>query len=181
LTHLAFNRIVQHIRSSGFLDKRNTPAQGLLSALCQVVCSTNLRTVSCTTLQTAAEALTCSLSSARLRAANQVDEALPEFVLASIVKLMSASPTSFPKIYPLVTGSLLAFASAADLEQRSEVACKILALQVLDAVTRMHNSTETLKTIKPGVVSLLLTATNHPSGLVRAAVGEVRNAWYFID
>jgi Dos2-interacting transcription regulator of RNA-Pol-II len=181
LTHLAFNRIAQRIRSSGFLDERNTPAQGLLSALCQVVCSTNLRTVSCTTLQTAAEALMCSLSSARLRAASQVDEALPEIVLASIVKLMSASPTAFPYIYPLVTGSLLAFASAADLEQRSEVACKILALQVLAAVTTMHNSTETLKTIKPGVVSLLLTATNHPSGLVRAAVGEVRNAWYFID
>jgi hypothetical protein len=184
LTHVSFNRIMEYLHTSDVSNTGNSSlycSPGLLSTLCHAICASNLSHVASVNMATAAKALTSSLSPPSLSAARQADTTMPELILAALLKLLSASPASFPNAYLLITGSLHAFATAADLEQRSEVACKVLALQLIAGVSQMDKSGEALKSLKPAVVSLLSTATNHPSGLLRIAAGEVRNAWFFID
>jgi len=72
-----------------------------------------------------------------------------------------------------------AYASCADGE--SQVACKLLALQVLEAVAQVQGSRDTLSALKPAVVSILGAAMNDSSSVLRYAAVEVRNAWYLVS
>ena len=78
----------------------------------------------------------------------------------------------------LVTGLLRAYAIS---DPSSEVACKLLALQALEGMARMEGAKVSAITVRPAVVEVLASAMNHPSGLLRQAAVDVRNAWYVLD
>jgi Dos2-interacting transcription regulator of RNA-Pol-II len=184
LTHISVKRILECIDKTANpgSDSKQHDSLGLLSAVCHVICSSNLQNVTATNLEAIAGVIAYGLSPAALQVATRVDTSVTELVLAALVKLLCVSPSSFRNnIHPLVTGTMRAYATAGDMERRSEVACKLLALQSLAAIAHMNNSLEILKSVKPAVVSLLGAATNHPSSLLRLAAVEVRNAWYVVE
>jgi hypothetical protein len=78
----------------------------------------------------------------------------------------------------IVTGLLRAYAVC---DPVTEVSCKLLALQGLEGVAHMEGTKSSTSTIKPAVVAVLAAAMNHPSGLLRQAAVDVRNAWYVLD
>lgn len=78
----------------------------------------------------------------------------------------------------IVTGLLRAYAVS---DPVSEVSCKLLALQGLEGVAHMEHTKSSNSAIKPAVVAVLAAAMNHPSGLLRQAAVDVRNAWYVLD
>ena len=77
-----------------------------------------------------------------------------------------------------MTGLLQAYAVA---HPSSEVSTKLLALQGLAALTNLDGARKAVTTIQPAVVSVLGPAINHPSGMLRQAAVDVRNAWYLVD
>ncbi len=78
----------------------------------------------------------------------------------------------------IVTGLLRAYAVC---DPVTEVSCKLIALQGLEGVAHMEGTKSSTSTIKPAVVAVLEAAMNHPSGLLRQAAVDVRNAWYVLD
>jgi hypothetical protein len=77
-----------------------------------------------------------------------------------------------------VKGLLRAYSSTHPV---SEVSSKLLALQALEGFALLDGSNQAVNAIKPAVVSILAAAMNHPSGLLRQAGVDVRNAWYLMD
>lgn len=184
LTQLSIQRILGYVSrpaQSGSSVFNSQGSLGLLAALCHVICVSNLRNMSATNLEAVVEVIADGLSTAYLKAAMLADASVPELALAALVKLLCVSPASFRNIYPFVTGTLRAYATAGSLEQKSEVACKLLALQALEAISQIGTSPDGLKAVRPAVVSLLGTATNHPSSMLRLAAVEVRNAWLVVQ
>ena len=78
----------------------------------------------------------------------------------------------------MVTGLLRAYASS---EPSSEISCKLLALQALERMAEVDGAKQFSAAVKPAVVSIMAAALNHPSGLLRQAAVDVRNAWYSMD
>ena len=140
-----------------------------------------MQTLSPTNLVAIADTVVHSLSSEILQASIRADLSVTELVLASVVKLLCVSPSSFRNVDLLVTGTLRAFATLGAPRQSCEVACKLLALQALATVAQMGQIPDVLKTIRPAVVSILGSASNHPSALLRIAAVEVRNAWFVME
>lgn len=63
----------------------------------------------------------------------------------------------------------------------SEISCKMLALQGLEELSHLEGARSSTVDIKPAVVAVLAAAMNHPSGLLRQAAVDVRNAWYVLS
>jgi hypothetical protein len=129
--------------------------------------------------------------------------AAKNLVLAAILKLICVAPSSVPvrlfeSVYvsflddltlrllkqlngfllTLVTGLLRAYAIS---DPSSEVASKLLALQALEGMAHMEGARVSATAVRPAVVEVLAAAMNHPSGLLRQAAVDVRNAWYVLD
>jgi hypothetical protein len=81
-------------------------------------------------------------------------------------------------LFSFVTGLLRAYATS---DPTSEVSTKLLALQALEGVAHMDGASQSTAAIKPAVVAVLAAAMNHPSGLLRQAAVDVRNAWYVME
>jgi hypothetical protein len=105
-----------------------------------------------------------------------------QLILATTLKMITTAPSCFQSISALVTGTLRAY-STVD-ESQDGIVCKILALQVLSAVAQMSESDfsfmDTVKHLRPAVLSLLGIATDHPISALRSAAAEVRNQWYVV-
>jgi hypothetical protein len=56
-----------------------------------------------------------------------------------------------------------------------------LALQALEGMADMEGAKQFTMSIKPAVVSIIAAAINHPSGLLRQAAVDVRNAWFLME
>ena len=78
----------------------------------------------------------------------------------------------------LITGLLRAYAVSSP---SSEISCKLLALQALEGMAHMDGARLSANSVRPAVVEVLAAAMNHPSGLLRQAAVDVRNAWYVLE
>ena len=78
----------------------------------------------------------------------------------------------------IMIGLLRAYATADVL---SDIACKLLILQVMERLCHTEVRKKVLATMKPAVVSILGAAMNHPSRLLRAAAVSVRNTWFTLE
>lgn len=183
LSHVSMKRILERINiSQQGIDSTKYDSLGLLTTVCHLLCLSDLHNFTATNLESIANVIANGLSLSNLQAAARADASVSMLVLAALVKLLCVSPSSLKhSIYRLVTGTMRAYAVADELEHRAEVANKILALQALEVVTHMGHSPEVLRTVKPAVVSLLGAATDHPSGVLRLAAVEVRNAWFVVE
>jgi hypothetical protein len=106
--------------------------------------------------------------------------ALRKLLLAAVLKLVAAAPADLSGKVPLLaTGAMRCF--AADPDPASDVAGKLLALQVLESVASLPlggPDRDDRSALRPAVIAILSGAMNHPSSLIRQASVDVRNAWY---
>ena len=177
LVHIVTKRILEPDGSE--VDIHNSV--GTVTALCHVLCVSNITSVLSTTYQVTAGAIICkSLASSEMQVEGP---STIKLVLATILKMISTAPSCFRSVYPLVTGTLRAYAMVD--ESQDGIICKILALQVLSAVAQMSEgdflAMETVKAIRPAVLSLLGIATDHPLLALRSAAVEVRNHWHVVS
>ena len=74
----------------------------------------------------------------------------------------------------VVSGLLRAYAVSSP---SVEIATKLLALQALERMTTIEGARASAPDIRPAVVAILALALNHPSGVLRQAAVNVKNAW----
>lgn len=175
LTHIATKKIVSLAESDDF-------SIGLLATVCQIACTSNLEGLPDETIQNLASIVLYGLKQSSLDAAKAMEPTVTELVLASLIKLLSTFPSILKKdLFPIITGSMRAYAGAdRDVEQRTRLSCKLLALQVLEAVSAVNGARETVDTVKPAILAILESAMNDPCALLRRAAVEVRNSWCLV-
>ena len=179
LIHIIVKRILEsgsHISGTSQPDIHYS--MGAVTSLCHVLCSANITAaLSADQCFVVGTMLSQSLSSTEMH----IDGPLTlKLILATILKMICTAPSCFQSVYPLVTGTLRAYATVD--ESPDGIICKILALQVLSAVAQMGDTDfrflETVKAVRPAVLSLLGIATDHPLSALRSAAVEVRNNWH---
>jgi hypothetical protein len=177
LTHLASKRIQQH------LNETIDVSVGILATVSHVICCSSIRTIPLAQLELFAKVVVRGLApqfTSSLAAPDAVD--VLKLTLASIVKLLSVVPSAMKDLaYPIVTGSKRSYAAADSFDAGSGLACKLLALQTLQAATHIVGVSPILLDAKAPVVSILGAAMNHPSSVLRQAAVEVRNTWHLLD
>ena len=184
LAHISIKCIIERVTADRKPAENIAPAPsiGSIAAISHLVCSSNIQNISANHLDAIARLIASGLAPNCLETAVREDTNVIKLVLAALVKILCSSPTSFGNnVYVLVTGTMRAYATAGNMGQGSEIACKLLALQALAAIAQMGSATETLRKVKPAVISILGAAMNHPSSLLRHAAVEVRNAWYIVE
>lgn len=185
------------------------PKVGLLAMVCHVVCAVDISKMDKMLLHQMASIAVEGLSSSKLfdpsAAYSSKNTSSKNLVLVAILKLLSVAPWSVPVstnetmkqflvpdhdpnsrfnrkangfLLTLVTGLLQAYAVS---DPSLEVSSKLLALQGLEAMAHVEGAKKYITTIQPAVVAVLAAAVNHPSGLLRQAAVDVRNAWYLIE
>jgi hypothetical protein len=177
LTHLAGKRI-QYNWEAGL--GQALPSPGTVATMCYMICASNPKTLSTSTLELATKIVAQSLS-----ADAQSDEAtgynlisVKKLVLSALLKLIAISPNTISPIAPyLTTGIIRAYVSGEAATPTEGIAFKLLALQALESLIRLDKGQDLLAKTKPAVVSILTAAMNHPSSILRHAAVQVRNVW----
>mmetsp|Transcript_44449 Transcript_44449/g.107090 ORF Transcript_44449/g.107090 Transcript_44449/m.107090 type:complete len:206 (-) Transcript_44449:363-980(-) len=161
------------------------PNVGLMVLICHLICNVDLSKMDKMVLHQTAAITVEGLSSSELfdpsTAFDPKNTTSKNLVLVAILKLLSVAPHSVPVngfLLTLVTGLLQAYAVS---DPSSEVSTKLLALQGLAALTNLEGARSAVATIQPAVVAVLGPAVNHPSGMLRQAAVDVRNAWYLVE
>eukprot|EP00980_Cylindrotheca_fusiformis_P004458 scaffold953_cov141-Cylindrotheca_fusiformis.AAC.2 len=166
-------------------NSSSTPKVGLLVMVCHVVCVLDISKMDKKSLHQMASIAVEGLSASQL-----FDPSTPyspkntsskNLILVAILKVLSVAPWAVPAkgfLLTLATGLLQAYAVS---DPALEVSTKLLALQGLEAMTHVEEAKKSIATIQPAVVSVLAAAVNHPSGLLRQAAVDVRNAWYLVE
>jgi Dos2-interacting transcription regulator of RNA-Pol-II len=181
LIYLSLKRIIGvYACSAEDHNVTNQASIGLLCVLSHLICWSSLTNVSAAHLASIFGIMTTSLS---LKTLQSSESSTVHLFLAAIVKLICMVPSSIRSLNPLIVGAIRAFASVDGTPDG--ILCKLLALQVLSLVAHISESNvkalETVKAVRPAVLSLLMTAANHPSAAVRSAAMEVRNTWYVVE
>lgn len=156
------------------------PSPGLLLIVSHVICMSDFAKLDRTMLHQLSTIIVEGLSSSLFQRDSNVSTSVKNIILAAALKVISVAPTVVHGFaLSVVTGLLRAYAVS---DPTSEISCKLLALQGLEGVARMEGATKASTTsIQSAVVAVLAAAMNHPSGLLRQAAVDVRNAWYVLD
>lgn len=175
LTTLALKRL-EHFTTQR--SDTSIRTYGVFTSACHMACACNLQVMT---------------TESRMRVANVVlsgfqNNAWPgqrtrghgsshrKLQLAATLKLLVTARSELTgKAALLLNGTLRCFAE--EPEPTSNVATKLLALQVLETLARPDLGYLEIGRLKPAVVSILSGAMNHPSSLIRQAAADVRNVW----
>ena len=179
----------KHIRSAYEQEKVDAVAGraieatriGLLVIVSHVLCSCDLTMIEKNSLHQMVVLETEGLSSSifdKEGDGHWRSDHTKRLVLAAILKLICVVPHVLTAKLSVVKGLLRAYGTA---DPVSEVGCKLLALQSLEQIASMDGARDFAASIQPAVVSIVAAATNHPSGLLRQAAVDVRNAWFLMD
>jgi len=176
LAHIASKRIQQ------CLSDKSDVSVGVLACVGHLLCCSDVRTLALTQQQLFARVIVRGLAPQVLSTVTKDTASVMKLSLAALVKLLSVVPTATKDLaYPIITGSMRAYAKADEFDMGAGLACKLLALQTLQAATYIVGAAPVVKDAKAPVVSILGVAMNHPSSLLRQAAVEVRNTWLLID
>lgn len=168
---------------------------GLVTSACNIVCAGVQSTLNKNDSTMLVDLVLMGLSSNSIAALQSAGTDSLKLVLASMIKLLCIFPSSFEdRVYDVVTGAMRAFASTSStftIKQTDDadnttsssrnIACKLLALQILDIIARVVSINDRLTMLKTCVISVLGVAMNHPSAVIRFAAVEVRNVWYLLN
>jgi hypothetical protein len=176
ITHIASKRIQK------ILDEKTELSTGILATVAHVLCCSDLRSVSSVQLELFARVVVRGLAPQFTSTSGRYAPTMMKLTLASLVKLLSVAPSVMKGLaYHVVTGSMRAYAAADGFDSGSGLACKLLALQTLQAATRIVGASQVLKESKAPVVSILGAAMQSKSLLLRQAAVEVRNTWLLVE
>jgi len=177
LTHMTVKRLQFHLEKCN-LD-RKAPSPGMVATACHIVCSTKPKTISSVSLQVISKTVILALEPDALPSSDEFS--LKTLLLAAILKLITISPdTISPNIAYITTGIMRTYATAGEPGSTGDITLKLMCLQALQSIARMHHGRDALTQVKPAVVTLLSGAMNHPSAVLRQAVVEVRNTWFIM-
>ena len=172
LTHVATKRIQHSWKNTTELSN------GMIAAVCHVVCGGNLRSIPASDLGGFVQALLRSLAPQN----DHRPAAVPKLLLVSLLKILSVVPSALnDHAYHVITGAMRSYAAADNYESGDALACKLLSLQVLEAATHIVGALQVIQKSKAPVVSILGAAMNHPSGVLRQAAIHVRNTWMLVE
>ena len=192
LTHIAVKQIVKKLKDTASVNEPLSQSLGTLAVVGHLVCSSSLRSITDSDMHVITGTVIgglVSVSAMAIDAQNKsVDAvanvvAVKKIILCAILKIVCTKQTDTlsNSVYSIVMALMRAYAGTADAEPVSEVACKLLALQGLAAVTLIGGARDTLQVVQRAVVSLLGAAMNHPSSILRHAAVDARNAWFLLD
>lgn len=184
LTHKTLKQLEPILKEA--LDGKTKPSAenlGLIAVLGHLVCTGSLKSANLSKRADVVKILVHSLVSGVLtnddasRIPFEISE-VKRLVVASLLKICHTFPGLLSTyIEQLVIGLMRLYAGPADADPMSDVACKLLVLQVLEKMCHMEIRKKALNTIKPAIIQILGAAMNHPSRLLREAAVTVRNTW----
>lgn len=158
-------------------DSVTTPPPGLLVVASHILCISDVTKLDRTTLHQLSTLVVEGLSSPLFLSESTASTSSKNLVLTAVLKVISLVPTVVNGVVlSIVTGLLRVYAMS---DSTSEVSCKLLALQGLECLAHIDGTSTS--SIRPAVVAVLAAATNHPSGLLRQASVDVRNAWFVLE
>jgi hypothetical protein len=158
------------------------PSVGQLLVVSHLVCASDLSKFDQKTRHMAATVSVEGLSSDLFQVGKMILDDGREartLVVCSVLKLISTSPMTVNGfVLTMVAGLLRAYAVASP---DSEIGCKVLVLQALEELSRLHGAKPTIIAVKPAVLSILASAMNQKSALLRSTAVDVRNAWCLVE
>ncbi|CAB9508742.1 MMS19 nucleotide excision repair protein homolog [Seminavis robusta] len=153
---------------------------GFIAILCHIVCSGNIKCMSLSDRGHFVKLIVQSLVSGLFDSDNL--KTVKKLVVASVMKLLHLYPGLLSNyIESAMVGLLRAFAGAPGSDPVSDIACKLLILQVMESLCHIEIRKKALLAIKPAINSILSVAMNHPSRAIREASVRVQNTWYTLE
>ncbi|KAG7353695.1 Dos2-interacting transcription regulator of RNA-Pol-II [Nitzschia inconspicua] len=160
----------------------SAPSVGQLLVVCHLVCANDLSKFDRKTTHMAATVSVEGLSSDLFQVGKKMSDDGTRariLVICSVLKVICTAPSAVSGfVLTLVAGLLRAYAVASP---DSEIGCKLVVLQALEEVTQLDAAKPTIIAVKPAVLSILASAMNQKSGLLRSTAVDVRNAWCLVE
>lgn len=177
LTHISAKKLEADVKD---LSPQAGPSSGVVAAAAHLICACKPQTMNANLLKSIARIAMSGLTPEALPLDGGGLHAVKKLVLAAVLKLLAVAPTTIADISSAVASGIMRAYATGKGDDSSDVAVKLLALQALESLAKVNNGRNSLETVKSAVVSILAAAMNHPSGLLRHAAVEVRNAWYVV-
>jgi hypothetical protein len=160
------------------------PSVGQLLVVCHLVCANDLSKFDRKSSHMAATISVEGLSSDLFRVGKKKisDDAAKAriLVICAVLKLICHAPAAVNGfVLTMVAGLLRAYAvSSPD----AEIGCKLVVLQALEELSHLEGAARaTIIAVKPAVLSILASAMNQKSGLLRSSAIDVRNVWCLVE
>lgn len=176
-SHVAMKHIQNYVQG----NNSKIVSTGALCAACHVVCVGTMTKLSSKTMKMISEIVLSGLRSDSLENLNACSPSTTKLILSSLIRIYSVMPSAFDGLqYCVVVGAMRAISETGYDNSDAGIACKLLALQILDIVAKQGGSDKVKSKMKTAVVSILGVAVNHPSALFRQGAVEVRNTWFLL-
>jgi hypothetical protein len=165
------------------LDQAVTaPSVGQLLVVCHLVCANDLSKFDRKTTHMAATVTVEGLSSDLFRVGKKLSGNVVKartLVICAVLKLICNAPATVNGfVLTMVAGLLRAYAVS---NPDSEIGCKLVVLQALEELSHLEGARATIIAVKPAVLSILASAMNQKSILLRSTAVDVRNVWCLIE
>jgi len=171
--HMVCTRLERNV------DDASSVSPACLQVVGYVVCCGTVKSLPSTSLPLLVNIVLRSLSPTSPILTSAYGAIILKLMLCSALKILSVVPEALKDdTYSLITASLRSYAAADKFPSGDALACKLLAIQLLQAVSNMEGAEKTLHRSREPVVSTLGAAMNHSSCVLRQAAVEARNSWY---
>lgn len=186
LSHICQKNIQRTYESESAQANRDEPVSppsvGQLLVVCHLVCASDLYKFDRKLSHMVATVCVEGLSSELLQVGRKLlddGKKARTLVICAVLKLICNAPSAVNGfVLTMVAGLLRAYAVASP---ETEIGCKLVVLQALQELAHLEGAKSTVMAVKPAVLSILSSAMNQKSGLLRSTAVDVRNAWCLIE
>jgi len=186
ITHICLRYTKKLFAKSEHVDRTEPGHIGILVVVCHVVCANDLSRFDCETTNSLVRVVVRGFSSDIFQASTLFDSKFPAeaakariLVICTILKFICISPTSVDGfVLEIVSGLLRSYGVS---NPNTEIGCKLVTLQALEALVHLDGAKVTILDVKPAVIAILSSAMSQKSSVLRSAAVDVRNVWCLID
>mmetsp|Transcript_17018 Transcript_17018/g.19065 ORF Transcript_17018/g.19065 Transcript_17018/m.19065 type:complete len:991 (-) Transcript_17018:2749-5721(-) len=186
ITHICLRYTKKLFAKSEQVDRTESGHLGILVVVCHVVCANDLSRFDCETTDSLVRVLIQGFSSDIFQASTLFGSKFPAetakvrtLVICTLLKFICISPTSVERfMLEIVSGLLRSYGVS---NPNTEVGCKLVTLQALEALVHLDGAKATILDVKPAVIAILSSAMSQKSIVLRSAAVDVRNMWCLID
>ena len=186
LIHKCFRYIKQLFSRFTESQRTDSPQVGLIIVVCHLVCASDLSKLDDKTVQSLAAYLITGFSTNIFHVSSQAGTQLPadaaaarKLVICALLKVIYTAPTAVDRfVLEMVSGLLRSYAIS---DPDTDVGCKLITLQALEALTHLDGAKDVILSVKPAVITILSSAMTQKNVLLRSATVDVRNMWCFVD
>ena len=182
LTHICTNYIKKLCEKEQGNIPKSGDQIGRLMITCHLICASDLSKFDRSIIHLLATLVMKGFSTDVFRSSSQIATNFPAetakartLIVSTILKLLCIVPQALNGlVLEMVSGLLRSYAVS---DPSSDVGCKLITLQALEALTRLDGAKDSIAAVKPAVIAILSSAMSQKNVLLRSAAVDVRNIW----